>query len=218
MGLSSGVKLVRRLFRKAESQTAAVALKTGVRCRSQCGACCLSTGVETSPIEMLPIVRRLKREGELETVLEKIESHQKLEPCVLYTYPEGRSLEGQCSVYADRPLICRLFGFSARQSKTGELQMSFCRNHKEDHPEEVKKSEEAAKNSKLKAPRMTDYRMNLKALIPDDSLTELLPINKALQKAAELDYFDDLRDQNSGLGHARPQGAGKSPRKLEKTA
>lgn len=195
MRLTSYLRSVRRLFRKAEAQTLSVALQTGVRCREKCGACCLSSGVETSPIEMISVVRRLREDGRLEESLKKAESLPERSPCVLYRHVEGNPLEGQCTVYEDRPLICRLFGFSGRIEKTGELQMAFCKFHKEDFPQQTQEARLIFEASEKIPPVMSTYRMSLKAAVPQDSLTQLMPINHALLKAAEIEFFDSLKSR-----------------------
>ena len=79
---------------------------------------------------------------------------------------------GRCREYANRPLVCRAFGYSARTAKTGAKEWLACSILKE-------KSVDASL-----APGCEGFSLALAALDPELG-TRLLPIHRALKLALE---------------------------------
>ena len=117
--------------------------------------------------------------GEYEQVFERISG--KSDPLCVFFNPFSAS--GNCSMYRERGLICRLFGFSGRVNKQGEREFITCSIIREDlkilSPGPVLH----------KAPNMSSYYMRLFGIDPDLSI-KYLPINQAIQKAIEMVAFD----------------------------
>lgn len=94
----------------------------GIQCRSGCSLCCLVDGSPpATAIEWLYLEQLIKKQNiqkiyiNTQKVLDKITSDLKAKvsekpklPCPLL------DSEGGCSVYTHRPLICRLFGYTAK--------------------------------------------------------------------------------------------------------
>ncbi len=106
----------------------------GLFCRSGCGECCLHPGIEATVLEMLPLAFELLREGKAESTLDALSGHDQAS-CVFYSRHSADGKQGQCSVYQQRPGICRLFGAAGYNGREGEVLLSVCKNIKADHPQ-----------------------------------------------------------------------------------
>lgn len=107
---------------------------SGMHCPPGCGACCINPAVEVSPLEMLPMAYALLEQGKAETLLEQI-TNDPTSACPLYEAQSEDRKKGRCTQYETRPLLCRLFGVSARRDKYNELEMMLCRELKNLYPE-----------------------------------------------------------------------------------
>jgi Fe-S-cluster containining protein len=174
--LDTAISAVTALFDEAEAATTAFAAKSGLGCRAGCGDCCNQHTVETTVTEMLPLARVLLERGDAAAVFEAATA-AKGAPCVMYRGSPGDPTKGRCSVYAVRPLICRLFGFAAVSSKTGSSQMATCKYQKTLFPDAVARAEALAAQGE--APRFADFAMRVGAAIPGTD-SRRLPINAAL--------------------------------------
>lgn len=110
--------------------------------------------------------------------------------CHIYNpFTIADSSMGNCSNYAYRGLICRLFGYGANTDKYGKLRIITCKIIKEEQSEKFLNASESIDNG-LPVPIFTDYYMNLSQI--DFKLGQLiLPINKSLIMAIEevLQYY-----------------------------
>ena len=159
-------------------------------CKTGCGKCCLSAEVESTPYECIPMARALIDSGGslAEDVLAKLEDTQ-LEPqCLFYMRQSSDDLGlGRCTMYATRPLICRLFGFAAVRSKQGRQGVTLCTVMKEEMPEMVTATREAvSKGTVISAPVYHLEWSELHAMAAGWQ-TKVMPINRAFAEA--------LRDQ-----------------------
>lgn len=171
------------VLREIDAATDAYAAASGIKCRTGCGQCCLSRNVEARVIELLPMARRLVEADIAYEVHERATSAPD-NACVLYRSDPGDATLGRCGHYAERPSICRLFGFAAIRAKTGSRELAACHWHKKLQPEVV-----AAAQRDIDAggdvPLFPDFGMRLSALTTTPSLAEMLPINQALARAIE---------------------------------
>lgn len=173
-----------RLATAAEA-TEAFSAAHGLHCPPGCGACCLSPEVECSVTEWGPLVRELVREGRAEAVLAQL--HGQLASgssvCVFYAPEDGDPRRGRCQVYGLRPMICRLFGFSARRDRDGTPELVSCRVMREQDPAAVAAAAQAVREG-APAPVMGDLMGAVLAEAPGTD-GRMLPINEALRVALE---------------------------------
>jgi Fe-S-cluster containining protein len=108
---------------------------TGIQCPDGCGECCSRSRVETTVVEMMPLALLLWDKGEAENWLERIEAARDNPACVFFKAEPGSATRGRCTVYAMRPLICRLFGFFTVRNKYGKYVYGSCRVIKQRYPE-----------------------------------------------------------------------------------
>lgn len=104
----------------------------GYDCLKDCRKCCDTPAkkIEASIFEMLPLSIHLWQKGEAESWLQKIVETNSESQCVLYDDNPRRQLAGGCRAYFWRPLVCRLFGFSATTNKYGKPLIALCRHLK----------------------------------------------------------------------------------------
>lgn len=175
---------VREVFREIDLRVTEFELASGIRCRPGCGQCCHESKVEVSPVELLPIAGEIVEQGKAD-VWHEIAAQNPKGRCVFYAPDPFDPSLGRCTIYLDRPALCRLFGFAAVRAKSGEPKLASCHWHKKLQPEAVAKAVEAVRHGSLPAPRFTDYQDRLRDLSPSRSDSALMPINEALMRAIE---------------------------------
>ncbi len=165
------------VFAQIDQQVAAFRLASGLRCPSDCGSCCATADVHTTPLEMMPLAHAILSRGEGQIWLDRIQAKKEDHICVLYAPgPLSDASTGHCSHYALRPAICRLFGFAAVRRRDGSLELAACKLLKQTQPKDVLR----AKAHQNQAPCFTHFGTLLKTL--DLSATNLMPINIALHQ------------------------------------
>ncbi|WP_366187372.1 YkgJ family cysteine cluster protein [Flavobacterium ovatum] len=187
--MESKVKLVEQLFARLESEITTFKSETKIQCSSGCGKCCTTPNIDASPLEFLPWALHLFIEGKAESTLEAI-STKTDSSCFLYQ-PNSISdnINGTCSDYHYRGLICRLFGYAGTKDKNGKSSIVTCSLIKENQQENYNNALEAI-NKGLYIPLFTDYYMQLFQI--DNRLAVIkVPINQAFKIAIEevLHYY-----------------------------
>jgi Fe-S-cluster containining protein len=172
------------LFSRLEAETAAFAGTSGLRCPDGCGACCESPNVYTSAVELEPLAEELVARGEAEAALDRAAAAGPGQ-CVFYA-SHGPGL-GRCTVYALRPMICRLFGFAAVRDKQGQPELAGCRVHKAAQPEAMAHARALVAGGHP-VPMMTDWQQRA-AELGTSATGALVPINQAIQQALERALF-----------------------------
>ncbi|HUQ08429.1 MAG TPA: YkgJ family cysteine cluster protein [Kofleriaceae bacterium] len=166
------------LYRSADEQTAAVSAGAKLACPTGCGMCCIRTPPHVSVSDMAPVARAAIAAGEGEALLERARATG-AGPCVLFAPGQ---LPGGCTVYAIRPIICRLFAFAAVRDKHGALELAVCREHTAVDPAAPTR---AAAYLATNNPAPVFAELQSEAHDPDDGSAELVPINDALAQALE---------------------------------
>lgn len=186
------------IYQSADEQTAAVSAGAQLACPTGCGMCCIRTPPHVSVSDMAPIARAAIAAGEGEALLDRARavvagadaSHDgdrsgpplrgsgRAGPCVLFAPGQ---LPGGCTVYAIRPIICRLFAFAAVRDKHGSLELAVCREHTALDPAAPARA--AAYLQDHPAPVFSEFQSD--AHDPDDGSVDLMPINLALVAALE---------------------------------
>lgn len=164
------------VYAQIDKQVAAYQLLTGLRCPNGCGICCIDAEVYTSRMEMLPAAHELLLRGEAQPWLERIQSDGLAGLCVFYRKHDIENT-GHCDLYAFRPSVCRLFGFSSVRNRTGQRILSTCKRLKTESPHDVAKASE----HQDEAPGLSQYSSLLMGF--DPSANRLMPINDALRQA-----------------------------------
>ena len=189
MSIEHKVQLVEELFERLENEIKTFKSETNLQCNNGCGQCCSKPNIDASPLEFLPWAFYLFLNGKAEVTLEELNSKTN-SFCHLYqSLSTIDRINGRCSNYKYRGLICRLFGFAASRDKYGKLRLATCKIIKENQQENYNNTEEAI-NKGLYTPIFSDYYMRLTPI--DHRLaTTLLPINEALKMAIEevLHYY-----------------------------
>lgn len=184
---------VRDAFARADAGTAALRAATSLACPPGCGACCLSPEVETTVAEVEPLARALVEEGRAGALIERLADAPA--PCALYVPEPDDPRRGRCSAYRDRPLVCRLFGFSARRDRQGQPELLACRTMRAGDPDGVARAARAVAAGEVEAPVSADLARALVSELPGEA-GRLLPINVALARALEREL---LRARLEGL-------------------
>jgi Fe-S-cluster containining protein len=172
------------LFSGLDAETSAFAVASGLRCPDGCGACCENPSVHTSVVELEPLAGELVARGQAEAALERAATAGP-GPCVFYeSHGQG---QGRCTVYALRPMICRLFGFAAVRDKQGRPELAGCKVHKAHQPE-VMAQARALVAGGAPVPMMVAWQQQAVELGTSATGT-LVPINVAIQEALERALF-----------------------------
>jgi len=156
-----------------------------IKCFRACGKCCevSSQAIEASIFEMIPLAIHLWKRGKTNDVLEKINLTPENHRCVLYDASDLSNRPGCCEAYPFRPLMCRLFGFSAVENKYGNPVVALCSAIKQNRPELAKEVQRRIDQG-LVPPIYQNYASRVLLIDPMYGLP-LYPINKAIRMALE---------------------------------
>jgi Fe-S-cluster containining protein len=158
----------------------------GLFCRSGCGECCQHPGIEATVLEMLPLAFRLIAEQRADQVLSDLAERDDAR-CYFYQRHSEDRKQGQCSVYQQRPGICRFFGAAGTTGKAGEYQLSTCRNIKTDHPTAYADTLIALESDP--PPLIRHGQEQIRQLDPELA-SNPMPLNQALATALEKALFE----------------------------
>ena len=180
-----GLDFLFEVYGDLERQIADFKKMAGIDCLRKCQNCCSTAKyVEASIFEMLPLGLHLWGEGRAEEILGKLEGVHPEALCIsLNLYPTEK-VPGGCTHYSLRPLICRLFGFSATVDKYGQPLIAICNPLKERNSGIDSRINEQIRGN-LPVPRMPDFSRKI-AFIDPRLGQEKYPINIALWEALEL--------------------------------
>lgn len=195
-------------FERLDRGTAAVALATGLACPPGCGRCCTTPDVLVAEIELVPMAEEILRRGEERAWRERLVARGEDRRCPVYEPSPEDPMQGRCGLYAWRPLVCRLFGFSARRDKRGQAELAACKVHVELTPERVAGAR-AAIAAGLAVPMLGDEATALRGLDPS-AAPELQPIGSTLLRLLEKLA---LARQLSGEAAAASDDHGDEPRR-----
>jgi len=181
------MRTLSELYTQIELETSSFCKQHEIDCAEGCGTCCEHFMPDITTAEARLVAAYLlfvKRDRALmDRVLEFAGNTSG--PCPLYRFDSPY----HCSVYAARPLICRLFGACASQDKEGNALFRRCRFNKEETmPLLLKFTEDV--------PVMQDYSYALRSLDDGEGVVGYLPEKVAsmmdqLQFLARMLEFDD---------------------------
>jgi Fe-S-cluster containining protein len=180
-----GLDQLFEVYADLEQRIAAFKRGTGIDCLEKCTHCCATAKfVEASIFEMLPLSLHFWQEGRAEEVLEKLEGIHPEAPCILLNANPSDELSGGCSLYRFRPLICRLFGFSATMDKYGNPHVVVCNPLKERDKEIADRIDQRIREG-FSVPLVPDFSSRIAFLHPHFG-QEKYPVNIALREALEI--------------------------------
>ena len=172
-----------RLYGRLDRDIERFKKSTGIKCAAGCGRCCENPEVETTVLECLPIAVELWRQNQAEDWLKKAEARQLSGPCVFYQPHPHMPGHGRCSVYPWRPLICRLFGFSANTDKNNQTTFVTCATIKKLYADQYIETQTRIGKG-LSIPAMFSYSLEVMNINPELGKKQL-PINEAIKIAIE---------------------------------
>lgn len=174
---------VLKVFKALEEEARQFTSESGLGCVTGCGACCANPQIPASPLEFLPLAFDFYYKGIAESILMLLESDEENSNCIVYRANLSDSKSGYCTNYLSRGMICRLFGASARKNKYGLKDIIICKILKEKKNEAFQETTLRI-NKDLPIPNASKFYMFLDEI--DDSLTQQMPINKAIAFSLEL--------------------------------
>jgi uncharacterized protein len=132
------------LYDTIDEKVNVLSKQTGIACKKFCSTCCEtpSTNIETTIFEMMPLCLDLWQTNMAENILNRISSTDPAGQCIFYTSGKLHDGVGYCSIYKYRPLVCRLFGFSAVIKKNNEIDIFACSIIKKNFISEISKIKE----------------------------------------------------------------------------
>lgn len=178
------IRAVRRIFADVDRATCSFKKASHLSCPERCSHCCSNSNVETSVLELLPLADVLISRGEADYWLEAAGRRDFPGQCVFYLADEACRDEGRCAFYALRPLICRMFGYSANRDKKEQVRFVACAHMKRLAPVPVEDALQQVVAGKITPPVMAEAIMKVVSLEPGYG-AETFPINEALAKALD---------------------------------
>ncbi len=180
-----GLDQLTEVYADLERQIAEFKRSAGIECLKKCALCCTTAKfVEASILEMLPLSLHFWEGGRAEELLEKLEGIHPEAPCILLNPGPSDEFEGGCGYYRFRPLVCRLFGFSATVDKDGHPRVVICKPLKNIDRRMPDRIDERIREG-LPVPLMPDFSRRVAFLHPHFG-KEKFPINFALREALEI--------------------------------
>ena len=175
MYLKYKINAVNRVFRQADACVASFQNRSKLSCLPGCSLCCQKKNIEATILEFLPAAYHLYLSGKYHDVLDDIEN--RLDGlCVFYN---PFSNEGSCSLYQNRGLVCRLFGFSKKTDKQDSHILITCRQIKEHY------NIDNIRNKLIHAPEISSFYLKLYGIDPK-LVVHYSPINEAVKAALEI--------------------------------
>ncbi|MCH7414601.1 YkgJ family cysteine cluster protein [Belliella sp. R4-6] len=187
---------VRKVFTDLDIEIKAFMDESQLSCISGCGACCANPSVHASVLEFLPLAFDLYEKGKAEKAMQLLDDVGNDANCIVYKSKSEDSKKGFCSDYANRGMICRLFGSAARRNKEGKKELITCKIIKEQKSELYQKTALAIKEGAF-VPSSGDAYSQLYNI--DFQMTqEQFPINIAIRKALEsvMNYMFYIENDN----------------------
>lgn len=202
--LFEGLDALLALYREIDSVTDRFKREGKVDCLGSCRECCRTPAVniEVSIFELLPLSIHLWQTGKAEFWLARAAGAAPDSPCVQLNDDALLQPEGGCRFYAWRPLLCRLFGFSAVEDKYGRLVPVLCRRLTQTTPGLRERLQALVENG-LPVPINSFYARRIPLLNPSLGQTRY-PINKALLLALEITGYRLALAGENGRPHETP--------------
>lgn len=174
------VQNILALFHQLDQDISSFSRATPLRCKTGCGHCCENPQIEITVLDALPLAYHLWQTGGALRALDALERTPRPQ-CFFYQPSAEVRGNGRCAVYAWRPLLCRLFGFSARKNKHGQRELVTCRIIKQTFPADYEKAAGHVRAGHA-VPVIAQYAARLADIDPALG-QKLYPINDAFIRA-----------------------------------
>ncbi|MGY6558730.1 MAG: YkgJ family cysteine cluster protein [Nitritalea sp.] len=184
MNLKEKSLAVSELYKELDAEMQAFIGQSGLNCLPGCGFCCSKPTVQASILEFLPFAFHIVDQGKGEDALLLLVEAGTTKPCILYKSFSEDGESGFCSAYAQRGLICRVFGASARKNKLGQREIITCKKIKSEKSSAFHAAQEAIQTGSLAVSSSSGAYSSLYG-IDFELASKTYPINEALRLAIE---------------------------------
>jgi Fe-S-cluster containining protein len=174
----SKVEEIKSILEEVETRTNDFGRKNGITCPAGCGNCCITPNIEASPLEFLPAAYNLYINGKAEQALELVKNKPLKSICIFYNSEPG--VTERCTMYPNRGLVCRLFGYSTRINKMNEYSMITCPIIKQSEP-----YTRLGQPELRVAPLASGCYMQLRNIDIREG-DRMMPVNEAIRNALEM--------------------------------
>lgn len=181
------LKDIEKLYNELEEKQKIFTNTFCIHCIKGCGKCCEIFIPDITELESDYLAYGLIKEGIDDAVIEQLSNFNKDKiACPLY----NPNSDKHCTVYAFRPLICRLFGASASLNKNGDPIYRDCK-FKES---KIDLTTEYLKNKKNDLVIMSNYGDLLMDEENGDTQKELLPV-ALIKSINKIKYLLSLEEE-----------------------
>ncbi|EIM77149.1 fe-s-cluster oxidoreductase [Nitritalea halalkaliphila LW7] len=184
MNLKEKSLAVSELYKELDAEMQAFIGQSGLGCLPGCGFCCSKPTVQASILEFLPFAFHIVEQGKGEEALLRLEEAGSTKPCILYKSFSEDGESGFCSAYAQRGLICRVFGASARKNKQGQREIITCKKIKTQKADAFQVAQQAVQEGSLEVSSSSGAYSYLYG-IDFELAAKTFPVNEALRLAVE---------------------------------
>ncbi|MFH2113344.1 MAG: YkgJ family cysteine cluster protein [Spirochaetota bacterium] len=209
--LRDRLQALAELYHRADEAVSAFCAGSGLVCPHGCGTCCEGFVPDVMPIEAAAVAAFLADKDK--AAAWTLAGSGWGQSCPLY----AADSPWHCTVYEARPLVCRLFAFSAVRDKRGQSSFALCRLM----PTAPGRTARSASGSSImgifraEPPLMADYGNEILALDPHsngdraplpealvDALSQVLFLAGMKAMDSQNDHRDDDPDLRSPLPRA----------------
>ncbi|MEA2066790.1 MAG: YkgJ family cysteine cluster protein [Thermotogota bacterium] len=194
-----------KLYEEIDKKIARLKEKTTLSCILGCRKCCETSAenIQVSIFELIPLAVELWKNDSANIILEKIDDQELSKNCVLYVRDSLICKNGGCSFYKHRPLICRLFGFSAVMNKYGKRELSVCKFMGSSRNELIQEIRNKVEDSG-DLPAYSEYTQRMMGINPYLGQNRY-PINIAIKNAIELIGYKLMLIENLESDTQKPE-------------
>ncbi len=184
------------LYEEIDKKIARLKEETTLSCILGCRKCCETSveNIQVSIFEVIPLAAELWKNDSENIILEKIDDQESSKSCVLYVGDSMIYKNGGCSFYKHRPLMCRLFGFSAVIDKYGKKELSVCKIIRKSRNELIQEISNKIEDSG-DLPVYSEYTQRMMGINPYLGQNRY-PINISIKKAIELTGYKLMLIEN----------------------
>jgi Fe-S-cluster containining protein len=179
-----GLEQLGKIYAELDSRITTIQTATGLSCLQFCKHCCdiPAERIPVTLLEALPLSIHWWQTGQAEVWFKKLsQANNRKERCLLFQ-PDNPRAWG-CHYYRWRPLLCRMFCFSAVLDKNRRPQMMLCKPLQLHFPKwERKFTDRLPSNFPL--PVYCEFAKRVAGLNP--ALAQTYPINQALLQGLEM--------------------------------